>query len=277
MTTHKTLTAGFAMLLVGLATANSQTASEKKGMQIRVLAVGEAPLTRVEVTSRSIEGISAKEVEVSPDLLPPKKLVLKQSSEKKATSSNEEETVSAAFNISLGTIGQYQRCKGKRKDFSLYRKDETTPFLKAKFAEGTQQGTIVFYKAPQHKKWTKPQALYLSDDLSRFPRRSLRVINTSAWPSAIIVDGQKHIVPSGKVKTIKLGAASTSKTVRYAAAISGSKSKKWTKIANSGFILTEKQRANLVISNRPSDRRRPARCLVFVDLPVAMPAPDRQR
>lgn len=260
-------------LISSLITASAQESpsellspEKKNPSTVRVLAVGESPISRIKMESNSIQERTAYEVEVSPDKLPPKLLFVSNSKEEgKITSSEEQE--SGKIPVSLGCMSPTIALKSPNLtglNFSE-SEDASRSYFRSAFPAGTRNGLVVLSKAHEDKNWKRPRLLFLSDDLDVFPRGSVRVINSSSFQMGLIMEDKKLSLKPGQVHILKPGSHGATP---YQVAIQA-KDGRWVRIRNTALSMNPGQRVNIVLSNRPSDLKKPAKVNLFSETPTA--------
>ncbi|SHJ93752.1 hypothetical protein SAMN02745181_2823 [Rubritalea squalenifaciens DSM 18772] len=260
---------------VSFAQATTNPNSAKKPNSIRVLAVGEPPISKVTMLSNSLEERVAQEIEVPAESLPPKTLFISKAEKKNAPrTGSEKEEERAKIPISLGCMSPSITLKTSLTDLQFRESEEESQnYFKASFPVGTKNGLVILSKPHSDKTWKKPRLLFLSDDLTAFPQDSVRIINSSSYTMGLIIGDQKLSFKPGQVKTLPLKANST---IPYQVAIQ-SKDGGWVRIRNTALTLPTGQRVNLVLSNRPSNPHKPAKVNLFAETPPSpSPAKDLQ-
>ena len=141
----------------------------EEGKEVKFLAVGDAPISRIRLTKNTLKEKVAEEVEVDKQLLPPARLLYQGVKAKK------EET--EAVRMFLGVTTSALKLEPELGNLSLYlpaSTSEGTPeigkrYLGVKLNPKSPQELVYVYKGVGVKSWEVAKTLVVPNDWQKFP------------------------------------------------------------------------------------------------------------
>ncbi len=247
-------------------TATPPTNTDKKGTRkVRILAVGDTPISRMIMTQKSVKAMIGHEAEIDKKLLPPKLLFIHKDQKKKENSNNEkdkESTSKEKIRLSLGMMSPTIDVKTKGSSLKLSASEtlavEAKPYSTIQLPAESRENLIILYKHIKSKTWNEPRTIVLSNDKVNFPPQTVRIVNASSLTVGVMIENKSVTLKSGQVKKVTLPKGKNIRIKGFAKL-----KDKTLKIGNSAIKLDNNQRLDFVFHNRISDSRKPIRIAKF--------------
>lgn len=251
------LCSGFAMSVLG-AQAQSEAvtpappAASTELTTLKVLAVGDPPVTILETTGKGEGGVAlVKEKEANPAQVPPRQLLLKLPQEKEKPQEVVVSLNQLSSSASLLATGSA----------ALMVPGASEPLVTLKSPDAKPTAFLcVLRPANNSSGWTKPSATLLMNDWVQFPAGSMRVLNMSSFAALVQSNDKKWIIPAGQIKPLDHGPKDSESFTVYINTPNGVQS-----LRQSTLSLAPGQRSMLVLYDRIYDKRKKLASVLQLD------------